>query len=192
MNNEPNVAPVAEKRGMFSELMPLAAERILLITVSKVDEQTLCVNFVPKQLKSSENDALTTPLCLRGTPAELDQHLVEQVRSYVASHAALASDLAQVQQEMDEAAKKAREEARSRNRKASDKNKTGKSADTAAPDAKKDAQPAVPPPPATMSLFDQADLAQANAPDAAGDRKSVGAPSNTVPPAPASVADVPR
>ncbi len=191
MNNEPNVAPVAEKKGMFSELMPLVAERVLLITVSKVNEQTLCVNFVPKQLKSLENDALTTPLCLRGTPAELDQHLVDQVRSYVASHAALASDLAQVQQEMDEAAKKVREEARSRNRKASDKNKTGKSDDAAAQDAKKAAQPAAPPPPATMSLFDQADLAQVKAPDTVGDGKSGGAPSNAVP-APTSIADVPR
>ncbi|MCW5979608.1 MAG: PRTRC system protein E [Bryobacteraceae bacterium] len=163
MNNEPNVAPVAEKKGMFSELMPLAAERILLITISRVDEQTLCVNFVPKQLKSSENDALTTPLCLRGTPAELDQHLVERVRSYVASHAALASDLAQVQKEMDEAAKKAREEARSKNRKVSDKNKTGKDAESSLADSRKDAQPTAPAPPTPMSLFEQAGVVQANA-----------------------------
>ncbi len=162
---------------MFSELMPLAAERILLITVSRVDEQTLCVNFVPKQLKSSENDALTTPLCLKGTPAELDQHLAKHVRSYVASHAALASDLSQAQKEMDEAAKKAREEARSKKRKGSDKKKTEKGAETSHPDPK-DTQPAASARPATMSLFEQTEVAQANAPNAVGDSKSVGAQSS--------------
>ena len=97
---------------------------------------------------------------------------MEQVRSYVASHAVLASDLARVQREMDEAAKKAREEARSKNRRGPDKNKAGKGADTAASDAKKDVQPTAPPPPATMSLFEQADSEKTNVPRTAGGTKN--------------------
>ncbi|OQA10221.1 MAG: hypothetical protein BWY66_00238 [bacterium ADurb.Bin374] len=157
MNNESNETAAAAGKGMFSELMPMAAQRTILITISRLDEQTLCVNFVPK-VNGTENSALATPLCLKGTSAELDQHLVEQVRSYVAHHAAMASDLEEARREMDEAAKKAREDARKRNVKGAEK---GKPVEATAPE---------PPPrnepkavavvgPTSLSLFDQADSA---------------------------------
>jgi PRTRC genetic system protein E len=138
---------------MFSELMPMAAERTILITISRLDEKTLCVNFVPK-VNGTENNALATPLCLKGTPDELDQHLVEQVRNYVAHHATMVSDLAEVQREMDEAAKKAREDARKRNGKGAEK---GKPTEAAAPEPPPRTEPSAPTGPTPLSLFDQAD-----------------------------------
>lgn len=133
--------------GMFSQLMPLVAERTILITVARVDDRTLCVNFVPKQLKTIENDALSTPLCVTGTPEELDRELVAQLKNYVAGHMALSSNLAEIQKEMDEAAKKAREESRKKNGKSSE------SKVSPPPDAetKKEAAP--------LNLFEQGEAA---------------------------------
>jgi hypothetical protein len=37
---------------MFQELMPLLAQRILLLTLSRVSEEQICVNVIPKSLKS--------------------------------------------------------------------------------------------------------------------------------------------
>lgn len=145
MNSELKEAATVAGKGMFSELMPMAAERTILITISRLDENTLCVNFVPKAT-GAENGALATPLCLKGTPDELDQHLVEQVRNYVAHHATMVSDLAEARREMDEAAKKAREDARRRNVKSAEK---GKPTESAAP------EPAIPSGPTPLSLFDQ-------------------------------------
>jgi PRTRC genetic system protein E len=96
--------PSASRPGLFAELAQLAAERTLLITVSTVDGGLLCVNFVPKRLMPSEDDALATPLCLTGTPAELDRDMVGQIRGYVAAHRALSSNLKEAQRQMDEAA----------------------------------------------------------------------------------------
>ena len=58
---------------MFVELMPILAGRTLLITVAKVDDQTLRVNVIPAQAK--ENPALTTPLTYTGLREELDGEL---------------------------------------------------------------------------------------------------------------------
>lgn len=168
MNNGSNDATTATGRGVFSELMPMAAERTILITISRLDEKTLCVNFVPK-LNGTENTALATPLCLKGTPEELDQHLVEQVRNYVAYHATMVSDLTEAQREMDEAAKKAREDARKRNGKGAEK---GKPTETAAPQSQPRTEPAAATGPTPLSLFDQADGA-ANSDDSA-DARHVG------------------
>ena len=144
MNNENGT----ERTGIFTELMPMLGERTILITVAKTDEKTLCVNFVPKQAKAGENEALTTPLCVTGSPEELDRDLVAQVRGFAASHAALSSNLADVQREMNEAAKKAREDARKKNGKVASSAKTdGKTVEAKTESA------AVKPP--TMSLFDK-------------------------------------
>lgn len=155
MNNESNETAAAGGKGMFSELMPMAAQRTILITISRLDEQTLCVNFVPK-VNGTENGALATPLCLKGTPAELDQHLVDQVRSYVAHHAAMASDLEEARREMDEAAKEARGDARKRNGKGVER---GKPVEATAPEPppRNDTTPVPPAGPTPLSLFDQAD-----------------------------------
>ena len=63
---------------MFEELMPLLAQRVLVVTLSRVGTEKICVNVIPKPLKSDQQDdgaALTTPLSVTGTPKELDEQL---------------------------------------------------------------------------------------------------------------------
>ena len=49
--------------GFFVKLMPMLADRTLLLIVSKADDQHLTLSVVPKRMKEGENTALTTPLC---------------------------------------------------------------------------------------------------------------------------------
>ena len=98
--------------GLFSQLAPLLSHRAVLITVSKLDGDVVQVNFCPGQVKDSENQALTTPLCVTGTAEELDHDLVPQIIGFVSAHVKLNSNLAQIQFEVEEAEKAAREEAK--------------------------------------------------------------------------------
>ncbi len=98
--------------GLFSQLAPLLSHRAVLMTVSKLDRDVVQVNFCPGQVKDSENQALTTPLCVTGTAEELDQDLVPQIIGFVSAHVKLNSNLAQIQLEVEEAEKAAREEAK--------------------------------------------------------------------------------
>jgi PRTRC genetic system protein E len=92
---------------MFVELMPILRQRTLLITVARVDER-LRVNVVPAKVKEDEDHALTTPLSFTGSAEELDSELGRHLASYVDSHLALGSTLAEAKAEMDAAAKAAR------------------------------------------------------------------------------------
>ena len=93
---------------MFVELMPLLKERTLLITVARVDEKVK-VNVIPAKVKEGEDHALTTPLSFTGSAEELDSELGRHLASYVDSHLALGSTLAEAKAEMDAAAKAARQ-----------------------------------------------------------------------------------
>lgn len=93
---------------MFVELMPLLKQRTLLITVARIDEK-LKVNVIPAKAKEGEDEALTTPLSCTGSPEELDKELGQHLASYVDSHLALGSTLAEAKAEMDAAAKAARQ-----------------------------------------------------------------------------------
>ena len=93
---------------MFAELMPLLKERTLLITVARVDEKVR-VNVIPAKVKEGEDHALTTPLSFTGSAEELDSELGRHLTSYVDSHLALGSTLAEAKAEMDAAAKAARQ-----------------------------------------------------------------------------------
>ena len=128
---------------MFAELMPLLKERTLLITVARVDEKVR-VNVIPAKVKEGEDHALTTPLSFTGSAEELDSELGGHLASYVDSHLALGSTLAEAKAEMDAAAKAARQ-----------KGKTTQQASKPAPVAKKDESPGPAPPAAetTPSLF---------------------------------------
>ena len=94
---------------MFVELMPLLAGRTVLITVAKVDDETLRVNVIP-HAKADENAALTTPLTYTGPPEELDAELGKHLAGYVQSHQQTASALAEAKATMEAAAKAAPEE----------------------------------------------------------------------------------
>jgi PRTRC genetic system protein E len=96
---------------LFVELMPLLKQRTLLITVARIDEK-LKVNVIPAKAKEGEAAALTTPLSYAGSPEELDKELGQQLASYVDSHLALGSTLAEAKAEMDSAAKAARQKAK--------------------------------------------------------------------------------
>lgn len=99
--------------GLFTQLMPLLTQRAVLITISRIDEgDRLQVNICPRQLKDSENQALTTPLSVSGTPADLDVELLLQISSFVAAQVGLHSNLSTIEKELAEAERAAREEAK--------------------------------------------------------------------------------
>lgn len=100
---------------MFQELTPLLAQRILLLTLSRVNDEQISVNIIPKPLKSGQQEdgaALTTPLGITGTPKELDEQLPRQLVEFVETHLSLSSTLKSAKEEMEAAAKAAREAAR--------------------------------------------------------------------------------
>lgn len=100
---------------MFQELMPLLAQRILLLTLSRVSDEQISVNIIPKPLKSDQQDdgsALTTPLRVTGSPKELDEQLSTQLAEFVGTHLGLSSTLKSAKEQMEAAAKAAREAAR--------------------------------------------------------------------------------
>ena len=145
---------------MFSELMPLLAQRIVLITVARESDTTLRVNVLPKRASDSENTALTTPLSFAGTPEELDRDFARELAGYVDAHQHLGSTLADAKAVMEAAAKAAQEEAK---RKADERRKT-KTASPAPASTPCD-QPAATVPadsaqPSTAGLFGNAESVQ--------------------------------
>ncbi|MGA8152446.1 MAG: PRTRC system protein E [Terriglobales bacterium] len=99
---------------MFQELMPLLVQRILLLTFSRVSDEKISVNVIPKPLKSDQQDddaALTTPLSVTGTPKELDEQLPRQLVEFVEAHLGLSSTLKSAKEQIEAAAKAAKEAA---------------------------------------------------------------------------------
>jgi PRTRC genetic system protein E len=137
---------------MFAQLEPLLVHRAVLITVSKLESDRLQVNICPRQLKESENPALTTPLCVTGTAAELDADLVPQISRFVASHIGLNSNLTAIEKEIADAEKAAREEAKKKHKVANGGKKVADTATLAPSPAS--SKPEVEPQ-QTPSLFDK-------------------------------------
>ena len=96
---------------MFVELMALLATRTVLITVAKVDNNTLRVNVIPHG-KPDDNPVLSTPLTYTGSPEELDAELGKHLVGYVQTHQQTASTLAEAKATMESTAKAAQEEAK--------------------------------------------------------------------------------
>jgi PRTRC genetic system protein E len=73
-----------EKQEVFTELMPLLKQRVVMITISDVGEGMLRLNVIPRKLEadSDENAALTTPLTITGKAEELDRDLPGQLASF--------------------------------------------------------------------------------------------------------------
>jgi len=99
---------------VFQELMPLLAQRVVMLTATRINPDLICVNIIPQRLKSGNenNEALTTPLSSTGTPRELDGELPKQLVEFVRSHLELSSTLKSAKEEMEAAAKAAREASR--------------------------------------------------------------------------------
>jgi len=142
----------ATAAGFFVQLMPLLADRTLMVIVSKVDDQHLTVSVVPKRMKDSETSALFTPLCCTGTAEELDRDLPSHLQEFVAGQVTLSNNLAQIQREREEAEKAAREELKKKQKTVGNGGAKGKT-----PEGKPLEEEKVAPPPAQppmMSLFD--------------------------------------
>ncbi|WP_263359909.1 PRTRC system protein E [Acidicapsa ligni] len=137
---------------MFKELAPYLRQRAVLLTVTRLEDDQISVNIIPKKLQDSENTALTTPFKLTGTAEELDRDLPSSIVDFVASHLQLKSTLERAKAEMDAAGKAAQAEARAKKvapKKEQPKAETEKPATAAKPlEAPK------PEPPKTFSLFD--------------------------------------
>jgi PRTRC genetic system protein E len=99
---------------MFKELLPVLRDRAVLLTVTLVDADQIRVNIVPKKLKDGDNDALTTPLSVTGTAADLDAELSTTIISFVGSHLQMKNTLEKAKAEMDAASKAAQAEARTK------------------------------------------------------------------------------
>ncbi len=100
---------------MFEELMPLLKQRVLVVTLSRVSDEQICVNVIPRPLKSDQHDnnaALTTPLSVTGAPKELDEQLPGQLAEFVEAHVGLSSTLKSAKEQIEAAAKAAKEAAR--------------------------------------------------------------------------------
>jgi PRTRC genetic system protein E len=136
---------------MFKELAPLLRHRSLLLTVTHVGEDQFRVNIIPKKKQDSENDALTTPVSVTGTPAELDAELPKTLTSFVANHLELKNNLERAKAEMEAAAKAAQEEVRN---KAKNNKKPSTEPVKKAESDKKDEPKKEPESPSVPGLFD--------------------------------------
>jgi PRTRC genetic system protein E len=137
---------------MFKELAPYLRQRAVLLTVTRLEDDQISVNIIPKKLQDSENTALTTPFKLTGTAEELDRDLPSSIVDFVASHLQLKSTLERAKAEMDAAGKTAQAEARAKKlpaKKEQPKTEPAKPTATLKP-----AEVAKPEPPKTFSLFD--------------------------------------
>ena len=138
--------------GFFVQLMPMLADRTLMLIVSKADDQHLTLSVVPKRMKEGENAALTTPLCCTGTPEEIDRDLPAQLREFVAGYLALSNNLAQIQREREDAEKAAREELKKKQKTVGNGGTKTKTPDARPREEGKAIAPPAQPP--MMSLFD--------------------------------------
>ena len=55
---------------MFKELGPLLRQRTVVLILTRLEDDTIRVNVIPRKLNESENDAFTTPLSVAGTAEE--------------------------------------------------------------------------------------------------------------------------
>src|ERR1700733_14681615 len=99
---------------MFKELAPYLRQRAVLLTVTRLEDDQISVNIIPKKLRDSENTALTTPFKLTGTAEELDRDLPSSIVDFVAGHLQLKNTLDRAKAEMDAAGKAAQAEARAK------------------------------------------------------------------------------
>jgi PRTRC genetic system protein E len=173
---------------MFKELAPLLRQRSVLLSLTRLEDDTIRLNVFPKKLADGENEALTTPLSVTGTAEELDAQLPSALTEYVGLNLGLSSTLETVKEQVAAAAKAAKDDARSKTAKPSARKtepaKTGAASGSAAkpqtaPDEEKKTAAAVvrpavpkePDPPQTASLFDFG--APAPAPTASSDSDDV-------------------
>ena len=142
---------------MFKELAPLLQHRSLVILANPLDGDVVRVIVMPKRLNESENAALSTPVSVTGTPAELDEQLPSTLTQFVGAHLDLKNTLEIAKEEMAEAAKNARlgPKAKTASKPATSGSPDTKTANTkSAKEAAKPEEPKKPAIPMTANLFD--------------------------------------
>jgi PRTRC genetic system protein E len=80
---------------MFTELMPLLKQRVLVVTISHVENETICVSVIPKKRENApeEDSALTIPLAFTGRADELDREFPAQLAGFTESVIRTGSNL---------------------------------------------------------------------------------------------------
>ena len=99
---------------MFKELGPLLRQRTVVMILTRLEDDTIRVNVIPRKLNESENDALTTPLSVAGTAEDLDAQLPSALVQFVGAHLELRNTLESAKEQIAAAAKTAKAEARSK------------------------------------------------------------------------------
>jgi PRTRC genetic system protein E len=114
---------------MFTELVPLLKQRVVMITVSDVGDGVLRVNVIPRKLDgdADHNQALTTPLSITGSAEELDRELPGQLASFTESVVKTGSNLGELRTQHAAAVKAVEAE----NKKKLEEKKKGSGAKTA-------------------------------------------------------------
>ena len=150
---------------MFTELVPLLKQRVVMVTISDVGDGLLRVNIIPRKLEGGEdeNAALTVPLSITGKAEELDRELPGQLASFTESVTKTGSNLDELRTQHAAAIKAVEAEHK---KKVDDKKKGNSSKTVSAPSASptgqaefKDGKPvfgskAAQPPVDSPSLFD--------------------------------------
>ncbi len=138
---------------MFKELGPLLRQRTVVMILTRLEDDTIRVNVIPRKLNESENDALTTPLSVAGTAEDLDNQLPSAMVQFVGAHLELKNTLETAKEQMAAAAKAAKAEARAK-AKTPTENETSKTDAPKLTAIIKTAETAKPDPPKAAGLFD--------------------------------------
>lgn len=99
---------------MFKELGPLLRQRTVVMILTRLEDDTIRINVIPRKLNESENDALTIPLSVAGTAEDLDAELPSALVQFVGAHLELKNTLETAKDQIAAAAKSAKAEARSK------------------------------------------------------------------------------
>jgi PRTRC genetic system protein E len=90
---------------------------MVTVTISRIDDQLLRVNIIPKRKSAKESDAknaLCTPLTVTATAAELDQDLAREVVIFSHSYQRAAANIREIEEAHAAAVKAAEEERKSK------------------------------------------------------------------------------
>jgi PRTRC genetic system protein E len=90
---------------MFQALKQLADKAALSITITTEGEE-MTVTVIPKP-KEGETGALSVPIQLTGTPAELDAEFTTAIRGFTAARTTIAEQMAAAEAQLKAAAKEA-------------------------------------------------------------------------------------
>ena len=86
---------------MFTELLPLAKERTLMLTIAGIGDDILRVNVIPQRRAGKDGDAgenaMASPLTITGTAEELDRDFAQQISNFRASLERLKSNLGEIE-----------------------------------------------------------------------------------------------